>query len=279
MDTHQNIETTNTGTHKPFLKWAGGKRWLHKQQNTLFPKEFNTYIEPFAGSASIFFYLAPEKAVLSDVNKELIDTYKAIQSNWELVKRYLTIHQNKHSKEYYYKIRAYKPRTPHTRAARMIYLNRTCWNGLYRVNLKGEFNVPIGTKTNVLLDSDDFKATSELLSGKTIVEQDFEITINMAGKDDFVFVDPPYTVKHNYNGFIKYNETLFAWEDQVRLKKCIDHAVGRGAKVLVTNAAHDSIRELYEDYQPSELSRHSVLSGKAEFRGAYSELAIQCGYD
>lgn len=278
MESISIIKTDNVRSYQPFLKWAGGKRWLHSQRNTLFPENFNTYIEPFAGSASIFFHLAPDKAILADVNEELIGTYHAIQSDWQMVKKHLQIHQRQHSKEYYYKVRSSKPRTLHTRAARMIYLNRTCWNGLYRVNLKGEFNVPIGTNTKVIMDSDDFKSTSELLSGKTILNQDFEVTIKMAEKDDFVFVDPPYTVKHNYNGFIKYNETLFAWKDQIRLKKCIDKAVDRGAKVLITNADHDSIRELYAGYQYSEKSRHSVISGKSIHRTKVTELMIRVGW-
>jgi len=262
----------------PFLKWAGGKRWLIKQESNLFPESFNTYLEPFLGSAAVFFHLSPEKAILSDLNQELINTYNALRTDWQLVQRYLTTHHYKHCEEYYYQIRASKPTSLNGKAARMIYLNRTCWNGLYRVNLKGKFNVPIGTKQNAILDTDNFERISKLLSKTKLIYCDFEKTINKAKKNDFVFVDPPYTVKHNYNGFIKYNETLFSWKDQERLKLAIDRAVQRGAKVLVLNAAHDSIRELYAEYFQEELSRSNVLSGKAEFRGTYEELAICCGY-
>ncbi len=241
----------------------------------LFPKTFNNYLEPFLGGGAIFFHLQPEKAILSDVNLELIETYLAVQLNWPLVLRYLKAHQKSHSKNYYYQVRSQKPTALATKAARMLYLNRTCWNGLYRVNLAGKFNVPIGTKTNVLLDSDNFQETSNALKRADLCNCDFESTINRAGDKDFIFVDPPYTVKHNYNGFLKYNETLFSWEDQLRLKTAIDRAVKRGAMVLVTNAAHSSIRELYSDYQQIELSRKNVLSGKPEFRGRYEELAIK----
>lgn len=262
----------------PFLKWAGGKRWLVGRDLGLFPQHFNTYLEPFLGSAAVFFHLLPQQAVLSDVNQELIDTYSAIRDNWSLVRRYLVTHQTHHSSDYYYQVRAKKPRSLCAKAARMIYLNRTCWNGLYRVNLSGQFNVPVGTKTKVLLDTDNFEKMAQILSQKQIRCQDFEVTIDQAGESDFVFIDPPYTVKHNYNGFIKYNETLFTWADQVRLKESVDRAVERGAQVLVLNAAHQSIKELYDGYDQELLSRNSVLAGKASFRGKYEELAIMCGY-
>lgn len=264
------------GRLTPFMKWAGGKRWLVEQELDLFPSSFRTYLEPFLGGAAVYFHLRPKSAILSDVNQELIDTYVAIKTDWRLVLRYLREHQRNHSKDYYYKIRASSYRSLFTRAARVLYLNRTCWNGLYRVNLKGEFNVPIGTKTDVLLGSDDFPRVAELLGGARIICNDFEETINMAKSGDFVFVDPPYTVKHNFNGFIKYNEKLFAWEDQIRLRDAIVRAAERGAKVLVLNAAHDSIRDLYSDFYQIELSRSSKISGKPEYRGTYAELAVKC---
>lgn len=263
----------------PFLKWAGGKRWLVPHADNLFPSTFNRYIEPFLGGGAVFFHLRPQTAVLSDINQELIDTYKAIRDDWRLVYSHLKRHQENHDSEHYYEVRASKPRTPATKAARMLYLNRTCWNGLYRVNLRGEFNVPIGTKDTVLLDSDDFPALAELLAGAQLECRDFEWSIDQAEEGDFVFVDPPYTVKHNLNGFIKYNETLFAWKDQIRLKHAIDRAVDRGAKALVSNADHTSLRDLYSQYDQRPINRGSVLSGKAEFRGKFSELFIRTWID
>ncbi|MFL1467630.1 DNA adenine methylase [Marinobacter sp. HN1S83] len=264
---------------KPFLKWAGGKRWLTQGDFNLFPANFNTYIEPFLGSGAVYFHLQPEHAILSDLNNELISTYKAIKENQELVLKHLKKHHSNHSKEYYYKIRSEKPRSIYTRAARMLYLNRACWNGLYRVNLKGEFNVPIGTKTNILFDIDNFKSTSSSLKNATLLSNDFEETVDLAGPDDFVFLDPPYTVKHNCNGFIKYNESLFSWKDQIRLRNSIERAVTRGAKILLLNAAHQSIVDLYDDFDQVTLSRKNSLSGDSRYRGKYEELAISCGYN
>lgn len=133
-----------------------------------------------------------------------------------------------------------------------------------------------GQKKNVVLESDNFQKISSLLKSSELHASDFEVTINQAGEGDFVFVDPPYTIKHNHNGFIKYNENLFSWDDQIRLKDSIDRAVSRGAKVLVTNAAHSSIEELYQQYTKHQLSRSNVLAGKAQFRGRYEELVVQC---
>ena len=228
MDSKENSESEI----KPFLKWAGGKRWLVVQHLSIFPSQFDRYIEPFLGSGAVFFHLRPQNAILSDINKELIETYTAIQEDWESVFCELKKHHRNHCKEYYYRIRSSNPKTPYTRSARFIYLNRTCWNGLYRVNLKGEFNVPIGTKQAVILEKDDFFEVSKILQHAEIKCDDFETVIDEAGKGDLLFVDPPYTVKHSDNGFIKYNEDLFHWDDQVRLSMCLCRAKERGADIM-----------------------------------------------
>lgn len=262
---------------KPFLKWAGGKRWLVDKHSDLLDVEFDRYIEPFLGSGAVFFSLAPCSSILCDKNEELIEAYSAIKNDWQLVFAYLKKHNSNHSKEYYYKIRSAKFRTPHTRAARFLYLNRTCWNGLYRVNLKGEFNVPMGTKTKVVMDDDDFEKVSENLANSELLAGDFELALEKAGAGDFVFVDPPYTIKHNYNGFVKYNESIFSWQDQERLRDLVSEATTRGAKVIVTNASHDSIRDLYYNIgEITTLNRASVISGKANARGTYDEVVIRC---
>jgi len=175
----------------PFLKWAGGKRWLVDNYSELFNIRYNCYFEPFLGSGAVFFKLAPVKAILSDKNIELMETYKAIRDEYESVEKYLKRHARNHSKNYYYEIREQKPRSLAGKAARFIYLNRTCWNGLYRVNLKGKFNVPIGTKSSVILSTDNFKQISEKLINTELLIADFEEIINMAGKEDLVFIDPP----------------------------------------------------------------------------------------
>lgn len=260
----------------PFLKWAGGKRWLVTEQKLLFPSTYNRYIEPFLGSAAVFFYLSPKRALLSDTNRELISTYIAIRDDWGNVLRELRKHQKNHCKNYYYLIRGRSYRTPAAQAAQFIYLNRTCWNGLYRVNLDGQFNVPIGTKDQVLLASDNFESVARCLHSAKIIHSDFEPIINQARRDDFIFVDPPYTVKHNFNNFIKYNEKLFSWDDQVRLKECLVKAKSRGAKILVTNAFHKSVKDLYKDLgMLIPVKRHSVIAADSTRRKICEELVIR----
>lgn len=267
----------NRKTVAPFLKWAGGKRWLVDRYFSYLDVQHNRFIEPFLGSGAVFFRLMPKTAILCDKNEQLIETYSAIRDDWALVERYLHDHHRKHSKEYYYEVRSKRPRSPASRAARFIYLNRTCWNGLYRVNLSGEFNVPIGTKINAVLETDDFEYISQLLSSVELLAGDFELALSQAGDGDFVFIDPPYTVKHNFNGFVKYNESIFSWDDQVRLRDCVASASARGAKVIVTNACHESIKEIYRDVGEVEvLSRASVIAGKRGARGRYEEVVIKC---
>lgn len=259
----------------PFLKWAGGKRWLIANYHSIFPNNYNRYVEPFLGSGAVFFSLNPTQAILSDINGELIDTFQALQTNWENVHRILKRHHNNHCKEYYYKVRASQPETIFSRAARFIYLNRTCWNGLYRVNLKGQFNVPIGTKTKVIMASDRFNQISQKLQSAILYKRDFETIIDGTMNGDLLFVDPPYTVKHSDNGFIKYNEQLFSWDDQVRLNKCLIRAKKRGVHIVMTNASHDSIYSLYSDnFKCISLSRHSIIAADPLKRKKCEELII-----
>ncbi|MDD5175128.1 MAG: Dam family site-specific DNA-(adenine-N6)-methyltransferase [Sterolibacterium sp.] len=260
----------------PFLKWAGGKRWLISLHTEQFPVAFNRYFEPFLGSGAVFFALRPNVATLSDLNLDLVDTYKGIRDKWQAVEKLLQNYHNTHSKEHYLKVRQSKPRSLVGKAARFIYLNRTCWNALYRVNMKGQFNVPMGTKTNVILGTDDFEDLASILQRADILHQDFETVIDQAQEGDFIFADPPYTVKHNFNGFVKYNEKIFHWDDQVRLSKCLINAKNRGCLVLITNAYHPSILELYEnDFDLTPLKRSSVIAASSEYRGVYEELLIK----
>ncbi|MBL1437562.1 MAG: Dam family site-specific DNA-(adenine-N6)-methyltransferase [Rhodobacteraceae bacterium] len=253
---------------KPFIKWAGGKSWLLKNNQFILPEFDGRYIEPFLGGAAVFFHLAPKQAILSDVNPKLINTYRAIRSDWRLVRKELGRMQYLHSKEFYYQERDRVRRKSHTKAAQFLYLNRTCWNGLYRENLSGKFNVPIGTKSQVLLADDDFKGASSLLESAELKVCDFEETLSDARSGDLVFLDPPYTTAHNTNGFIKYNQNIFSWDDQIRLRQCTEAALNRGAKVVLTNANHETIHKLYTDLgTPEVLSRASVISGSARARG------------
>lgn len=259
----------------PFLKWAGGKRWLVKNYSHIFPQKFNRYIEPFLGSGALFFSLQPKKAILSDLNIDLIEAYNVIKGNPAEIKKLLCNHHEKHHKEYYYSVRSSIPTNSVERAARLIYLNRTCWNALYRVNLKGEFNVPIGTKSSVVLPSDNFDNVASILRHADIYSADFEETINKSKKNDFLFVDPPYTVKHNTNAFVKYNETIFSWDDQIRLMEALISADKRGAKILLTNANHTAIEKLYEGkFRAMAVNRKSVIAASSKNRGTTSELLI-----
>lgn len=262
------------GKITPFLKWAGGKRWLIANHSDIFPDEYSRYIEPFLGSGAVYFHLSPKKALLSDLNVDLINVYRVIRNDWQELESALNVLQERHSDEYYYIVRSWRPVHPIERAVRFIYLNRTCWNGLYRVNRKGEFNVPRGTKNNVVLDTDAFETIARRLKGVSIRVADFEDSINQAEEGDLVFCDPPYTVKHNLNGFVKYNDKIFLWEDQVRLRDALVRATSRGAFFVMTNANHESVRNLYSGFFLQPLRRQSVLSGLVEGRGATEELLV-----
>jgi DNA adenine methylase len=270
-----NQQAPGKGT-PPFLKWAGGKRWLTTRASIRVPEGNEVYFEPFLGSAAMFFHLRPTKSVLSDANASLIETYQAIQSDYEKVAAQLKKHASRHNADYYYSVRSMECRNEYTRAAQFIYLNRTCWNGLYRVNQKGVFNVPIGTKLKVLLDDDDFSEVARMLNNSELSTADFEKQIDRAKDGDLIFADPPYTVRHKHNGFIKYNENLFSWEDQVRLRDALLRAKKKGARIALTNADHESIRSLYEqDFAITELSRYSAIAGASGSRGNYPELLIE----
>jgi len=259
----------------PFLKWVGGKRWLVASHKDLFDIKFDRYIEPFAGSASVFFYLNPPQAILSDKNKKLMDAYRAIKKDWQRVVSSLIKHSRNHSTEYYYTVRALAYDDEYDRAAQLIYLNRTCWNGLYRVNKNGQFNVPRGTKDKVILDTDDFEGVSRRLQRTELLDGDFSQVIEMAGKGDLLFVDPPYTANHNKNGFLKYNEKIFSWDDQLRLSNYLNEAHRKGVQIILTNADHETVRQLYEEnFKIKTVPRASVLSGKSKYRRKVTELLV-----
>jgi DNA adenine methylase len=226
--------------------------------------------------------MRPAKARLADLNSELIETYSAVRDDWKAVWTKLRAHQIEHLRDpetYYYKIRQSRLKSDFAKAARFIYLNRSCWNGLYRVNLRGEFNVPKGTKNSILLPDDDFPSVANRLADVELTASDFAETLANCGRGDFVFVDPPYTANHNWNGFLKYNERIFSWEDQLRLAESVEGAVSRGAAVLITNAAHASVRKLYESIgEIHTVTRYSVLASDSARRSRVEELAIIAGY-
>jgi DNA adenine methylase len=260
----------------PFLKWAGGKRWFVHKHADLLPKKFNRYIEPFLGGGSVFFHLKPSQSILGDTNPDVIAAYQGIKDNWKSLKRSLQHHQRNHSDEHYYQVRAKVPSNDLQRASRMIYLNRTCFNGIYRVNLNGEFNVPRGSKDEIILGNESFKDIATLLEQADIRLADFEVLINEAKAGDFVFADPPYTVRHNLNGFVKYNEKLFSWHDQERLAAALIRARDRGVIIAATNADHPSVHDLYRNNQFSLIttSRFSSISASSSSRKKFNELII-----
>lgn len=267
-------------TLTPFLKWPGGKRWFVFNYASLIPKQFDTYVEPFLGAGSVYFHLQPRKALLGDINPDLVNAYCAIKEDWATVRNSLRYRQRRHREDadgYYYWLRDRAPSDPAQQASRLIYLNRTCFNGIYRVNRQGQFNVPRGTKNNVIIETDDFEGMSNVLRGAELVVGDFEGLVDRAKSGDFVFCDPPYTVRHNYNGFRKYNEVIFSWADQERLAVSLSRAAQRGVKVLCTNANHKSVRDLYSDptFDLITVSRYSSISASNSSRREFEELVIR----
>jgi len=276
----KSVDTESLETLTPFLKWPGGKRWFVCNYADLLPRDYGTYIEPFLGAGSVYFHVQPKRALLGDLNVELINAYQVIKENWQLLENSLKYRQRRHRADadgYYYWLRNHAPTQPFQQASRLIYLNRTCFNGIYRVNRQGQFNVPRGTKEKVVIDTDNFEAMSKLLTGAELLPGDFESLVDRARENDFVFCDPPYTVRHNYNGFIKYNEVLFSWSDQERLAEALLRAARRGVKVLCTNANHQSLRDLYSkpEFKQQVVSRRSPISANSAGRRHFEELVIQ----
>jgi DNA adenine methylase len=247
--------STREKAQVPFIKWAGGKRRLCDAIREFFPAKFNCYFEPFLGGAAMFFDLAPSRAVLSDINEELTNAYAQVGDNLPLVRRLSALSVNKRT---YLNIRKNLPSGDLDRAVRFIYLNKTAFNGLYRVNRAGGFNVPFaGNQGRRVFAESELRAASKLLRRCRIVSRDFELAFSDAQHGDLIYCDPPYTVRHNNNGFIRYNESLFSWNDQQRLAAAANEAVRRGVHVLVSNAQHTSLRRLYRGFAVATLSRVS----------------------
>jgi DNA adenine methylase len=259
-----------TSDRAPLLKWAGGKRLLLSHILPFAPATFHRYYEPFLGGGAMFFSLQPPCATLSDTNEDLIEAYvevrDSVQSVIDLLKRM------PNSEGDYYRIRESRPRTSVARAARLIYLCTLSFNGIYRQNLKGVFNVPYGHKTHIApCDEDRLRRIAGTLQGKTVVPSDFESVAANAKKGDFAYFDPPYTVAHGNNGFIKYNANIFSWADQKRLASLANTLRKNGCNVLVSNADHRSIRELYPRFKVRIIERHSVMAASSLYRRPVKE--------
>lgn len=255
----------------PLLKWAGGKRWLAPiLTNLLSGVAYDRYFEPFCGGAALFFHLAPKRALLSDTNADLINCYTEVKERPDAVIAALRRLQN--SERSYYAVRNMLPRSAAGAAARILYLTTLAFNGIYRVNLRGEFNVPYGYKTHISpCDSDRIHAASKLLARAQLVAADFEDAAAAASVNDVIYFDPPYTVAHGNNGFVKYNQKILQWEDQLRLACVATAAAERGCKVIVSNADHVSIRRLYRHFTINRICRPSVMAASAEKRRSITE--------
>jgi DNA adenine methylase len=239
----------------------------------LVPRAYLRYFEPFLGGATLFFSLAPKAAVLGDLNRELVDFYRVIRQNCEAVARRLAELRNDRSS--YYAWRGFVPRDPLSRAVRFLFLNRTCFNGLYRTNSRGEFNVPFGNNHRpVIADVENLRRAAAALRWATIVCADFERTCADAASGDLVYFDPPYTVAHERNGFLKYNARIFSWTDQTRLRRLVDRLTKHGVAIILTNAAHRSVRELYRGYNIRTVRRLSLLSAASSARRPVKELIV-----
>ena len=259
-------------TIKPFLKWAGGKQWLSRHLAHLVPAGSGTYYEPFLGGGSLYFTARPTKAVLSDSNPRLVETYEALRDDPQGVIAVLEGWSN--DTQTYYEVRsgAYADRVQ--RGAQFIFLNRTCWNGLYRVNRQGQFNVPFGNHGRAVFDSQHLLDVSGALRGAVLRQGDFEQTLVTAACGDFVYLDPPYASLHARNGFRQYNQRLFGWHDQVRLASVAVELARSGCSVVVSNAHDEEILELYQGFLHRVVSRHSVLAANPRSRRTTTELVI-----
>jgi DNA adenine methylase len=254
----------------PLIKWAGGKRRLLPHILDVVPNKFGRYFEPFFGGGALFFSMQPPRASLSDSNSELVQMYLQVRDDLDAVIKCLRRMVN--SEEEYYRIRASVPRSPAAQAARLIYLCTLSFNGIHRQNLSGQFNVPYGYKDHLdPCDEERLREISMALQGKRIFEEDFESAVSTAKPNDFVYFDPPYTVAHGNNGFVKYNAKIFSWDDQKRLAGLATRLKKAGTHVLISNADHASIRELYTNFEVLTIERHSIMAASNKFRRVVRE--------
>lgn len=264
---------------EPFLKWPGGKRWLARTVAAFLKDHLDgRYYEPFLGGGAVFFALHPERATLTDINPHVISTYTQVRDNLEGVLDLLK--EMRVEKRSYYHIRAEQGVDPTAQAARFLFLNRTCFGGMYRLNKHGEFNVPYGggqRTPNILWERGILAEASAALRSARLMVSDFESVLEKCGCGDAAYCDPTYTVAHGDNGFVRYNEKNFAWADQIRLARVCKAAAARGSLVVISNACHQSVAELYAPFVPLELSRHSLVSRLGKGRREVKEYLFVLG--
>lgn len=253
---------------KPVLKWAGGKSQLLGEIIPRMPVTYKNYIEPFFGSGAVYFAIAPEYAVISDSNPELINLYKVIAADVENLINLLDTYEN--TKERFYSVRAvdWKDMEPIDAAARTVYLNKTCFNGLYRVNRKGLFNTPYANnKRTVFCDATEIRKASSLLKSAEIICGDFhEILMEYAKEGDFIFLDPPYVPVSKYADFKRYTKEQFGEADQRKLAEDVTVLYEKGCRVMLTNSNHPLVYELFGDFKIEVFQTRRMINKDANNR-------------
>lgn len=267
----------------PVVKWVGGKRQLLDEITPLLPKRMVSYCEPFLGGGAVLFSMQPTNAIVNDLNGDLISVYETIRDDVEALIADLKKHEN--TSEYFYKIRdmdrdkeVYQAMSKVECASRMIYLNKTCYNGLFRVNSSGEFNSPFGYYKNPnIVNEPVLRAVSKYLSANNITfcNEDFAATLNRVSKGGFVYLDPPYDPISDTASFTGYNKGGFDKNEQIRLKGCCDELTQRGVKFMLSNSATEFIQELYKDYHISVVHAKRAINSDASKRGAIEEVLIR----
>lgn len=269
----------------PILKWAGGKTQLLDKLISKCPKKYNKYYEPFVGGGALFLSLKPKKSVINDNNKELISVYKCLRNKKWFDKMLSKIDEfaSQHNEDKYYEVRdidkqrSYKKLKLFEKAARTIYLNKTCFNGLYRVNSKGYFNVPWnGNLKPSFYDIDNINSVHNffLKTKPTILMCDFEKAVSTAKKGDFVYFDPPYDTFENKKSFTTYTKDSFGKEEQVRLAKLFKELSMKGVYVMASNHNTHFIRELYSEFNIEVINAKRSINSKGNGRGAVEEVII-----
>lgn len=271
----------------PFTKWVGGKRQLVPELLKFVPEKFDTYFEPFIGGGALFFELTPKKAVINDKNKELFITYKVIRDEVDELIALLKEHSIKNSKEYYLDLRSVDRDnridsfSNVERAARLLYMLRVNFNGLYRVNSKNQFNVPYGKYKNPkIVDEELLSNISKYFNEQDIkiCNDDFEQTLSLAKKGDFVYLDPPYVPMSQTSAFTSYTQEGFSLEEQKRLHSVVESLTKKGVKVMLSNSNTDFITELYRNYNIHIVSTKRMINSKANQRGNVVEEVIITNY-
>jgi DNA adenine methylase len=272
---------------KPFVKWAGGKRQLLPIIANHIPSKFERYFEPFLGGGAVFFSLIQKerktKWILSDLNSDLVLSYVTIRDKIRELVSSLENHAENYSKNsnvYYYKIRETNPKNDVDRVSRLIFLNKTCFNGLYRVNSKGKFNVPIGRYVNPnIVNKENLIEVSKILQSKdiSIKCQDFEDALKVAGPGDFVYLDPPYQPVSTTASFTSYTDSDFDFSDQKRLYAKFKSLDKKGVKVLLSNSHSEDIVELFKEFYDGiiEINANRFINSVSQKRTGHTELLIK----